>query len=440
MRHITALVLFFSFFCANLAFSQTNAVSVVSVSALGMASASAYPNGVWVNSYYGDGNIEPVFYTVQTSSCSPTADGGARIAMVGGCAYMNPRTIIDPRHWGAKADVQSFKTTTTVYASVSSSANTLTVQSTSLFTTADQKKYIAVTDISNAVATPSGITYSGKLLTVAVGASSTVITFDTSYNSPPTFNYSGMTAGAGQTITWGSDDSAAVNNAITYTGTLNNGGVASAFPLIDFGGGRYGFISPMLASANAEYRNGSIIALGVGGATSNFECNVGGVSPIGLVEVSAASRSAYNNLLIDLSYLPITGFETTKNGDTTSDRLSIRHWMGWCDPATSVATPTATTIPTGSQVIPLNDATTVIPFMVSHGNSSLGIPDRAMIVDIKTNTASGLPCPGVECVVISKPTTKPITTSTPINFYHDANGLVLRGQNAGMEISRTQLY
>ena len=137
------------------------------------------------------------------------------------------------------------------------------------------------------------------------------------------------------------------------------------------------------------------------------------------VTLSAGGTHGFANINVDVQNVP--GVDVMHDEVNGTNHINIQgdHWTGICGSQTvSGASGTA-----GSLFVAVSSTTGLTDLMVSRGNATIGIPDRAAIVDVPDSATCQAQVSAAACVVVSKPLTASFSASS-ITFDTDASGEV----------------
>jgi len=254
------------------------------------------------------------------SPCTMFLSSGSACSIIGGdvgsqvpsadskCWIAAPRSIMDPRAWGAYGDVTSFS----AVANISSGNCNINVPSAT-FTSGDVGKNITITDAITGAA--NGLPYVGTISAFTDAADITV-------SLPcPTFS-----TAISQTLWYGHDDAAALNSTISYAASVNGSG-DKGLTEVNGAGLIYGACSSPVKVLSVVLANTNITAL----CYANMP-----LANHGLVDLvtPTASGSSYDRF--DGADLPINVWYVSVNGTTRWHHMRVNNWMG------TNATPNAT--------------------------------------------------------------------------------------------------
>lgn len=344
------------------------------------------------------GDMTPISYYLQSNACDLGAgagDGGAEFPSntAGFCWHISQASFYDLHWWGGYGDVQNndFQAAPGVVTTTSGSPNV--TKADGVFTQTDIGKLITISDDFGDATTPMGASYQGTIATVVDSTHLTV-----------TPNV-GFSTNLPQYVAYGHADTVAANAMALYVSSLKSR--PTDFIGMTGGGGNFGFTGPFLMPSATSLVDMSLTAM----ATGTFTCS-------NAVFVANGTTTWPSNIAIDSNYLPVTGYRANQNGSTNLDNSTIRHWAGSCG---TPITGSFSSAGTGSYVLTVSDATPYKTFMVSRGNTGAGIPDRAMIVGVVTNTTNTT-CNTHQCIVISRPTMGTLTNAS-VTWVEDAHGI-----------------
>lgn len=167
-----------------------------------------------------------------------------------------------------------------------------------------------------------------------------------------------------------------MNKAITYAGALGNA-LPSSLQAINFSGGglTYGISGPVINGTFAgfiHFKDFGLVAV----ATTGF---TGGCAQ-GLLENLSSSTDYFDNIILDSNFLPINGLYTVANGTNRYNNIYAQRWEGACSTTTSTVTTAS-----GSLFVADTNTSGLTTGMISRGNSSLGIVDRSVIIQVTAN-------------------------------------------------------
>lgn len=342
----------------------------------------------------------PVGYYLTQTPCTVDAGSCFLAATAGYYWHITPQTVWDPRWWGAYGDVGRM---INQVATTTSGSPAVTI-STAGFTSADVGKLITITQFIDTTV-GNGPSYQGRI-TVVNSATSITVSPNVGFNNS-----------LGQIITYGHDDSVAVNNMATYLATLRAAPfppiaiAASAIVQANFGGLVYGFCAaPLNWFVDGEITNGRVTAL----CSANMPIATTGVFTINgnnSGPANAGSRTGSSYFIADAGWLPVNAIFANVNATTHWHDIGAVNWLG-SDAGTALfATGTS-----GTFQVTVADASAITQGMVSRGNTTActagGIPDRAVVVAVAANV-----------ITVNKLLTGTCSSAT-IRLYHDASGFV----------------